>query len=82
MTKNIVYQASIQSDKNVKFYFAFTETFWKICFNKHKLTLNNEKYKTNTALSKYYQQLKDGGNTPIIMRDIIARNKSYSGKGK
>lgn len=45
------------------------------------MTSGNVRYTNSNALSKHFWLLKNGDNSPIIMWDIVAKAKSYNGKG-
>ena len=66
---NIVYQANILAKEkhNInEVYIDMTSLNWKFRSYQHLLSFRNQTFRNQTALSKYYGDLKELGLTPVI----------------
>ena len=72
--ENVVYQANIspkEGNFNEKEYIGESSLKWKFRHYNHSQTFNNPLLRNQTAISKYYWELKDQGLTPIVNWKII-----------
>ena len=66
---NIIYQSNNstkETNTNEKTYICITSLNWKFTYYNHLQSFKNPISKNQTALSKYYWNLKEPGLTPII----------------
>lgn len=84
LTKNIVYKAEITStnEEDAKEYIGMTATTFKERYRNHKTSINNERYATETELSKYVWKLKASGKPVNIKWSILKRASPRSAGGQ
>ena len=82
LQKNVVYRATVKTNRSVKHYIGDTEGTIKerIYNNKHSFT--NRNYSTNTSLTTHIQHLKDKNISPTITREILKLAPAYSKESK
>ena len=79
LTKEIVYQATVKTQKSTETYIGLTANEFKTRWRNHKTSFKNGKKKNDTELSnKYVWQLKDRNQEYDITWNIAARAKAYS----
>ena len=74
---NTVYQANISAKENDnidKAYIGMTSLNWKFRYYNHLQSFRNPPLRNQTALYKYYWDLKELGVTPVINWKIIKRS--------
>ena len=74
LTKNVVYEATVESGSEKKIYIGSTGNDFKTRFNQHNYSFNN-KGKSETELSKYIWLLKDKNTAHKISWRIKQRIK-------
>ena len=76
LTTNLIYQAKITSNipnYQHKIYYGTSEGTFKVRYANHKKSLNIERYKTDTELSKEYWRLKELNAEPQIKFSILKK---------
>ena len=81
LTPNIIYRADVSNNKDseTKFYYGLTETSFKERYRNHKKSLEHERYRYDTELSKYVWELNDQQKSAVIKWSIA---KKVNGKVK
>ena len=72
-----MYQANISAKENDnidKAYIGMTSLNWKFRYYNHLQSFRNSTLRNQTALSKYYWDQKELGQTPVINWEIIKRS--------
>ena len=69
--KNVVYEATIESEKETKTYIGLTSSEFKVRHSSHKTDFKYEKYRNSTTLSAYIWKTKDEGKQHRINWKII-----------
>ena len=73
----IIYKATVSGEEEEKTYIGGTEQTFKKRFPKHKDSIEKEKYKSATSLSKYVWDLKNRGSNFSIKWDIVKESTPY-----
>ena len=74
--KDVIYQATVETASENKFYIGLTSTEFKKRVAKHKTDFKIRKYENSTELSKYIWQLKDKNEKFSLSWKIINRSRS------
>ena len=82
LTSNVVYQATVTSEKSHKTYIGLTEDNFKNRYRNHTASFGDKNKRNATELSKYIWSLKDSFIPYSISWKIIARANSYSNTTK
>ena len=78
LNKNIVYQATVTTQKSRQTYVGMTENPFKIRYGNHKQSFNNIKYRNQTELSKYIWSLKDQTRDFTITWKVLCSASPYN----
>ncbi len=73
LTSCVVYRAQVKAEGKTFTYVGSTEGKFKIRFNNHKSSFNNEKQRLSSELSKKIWLLRDENKTYTIAWDIVRR---------
>ena len=76
--KNVVYQATVESENEEQNYVGLTSTTFKSRHANHKTSFKYESHRKNTSLSKYIWDLKDSGKNYNIKWKILGRAGTFS----
>ena len=76
--KNIVYRATVKTNRSVKQYIGAMEGTIKQRIYNHKLTFTNRNYPSNTSLSSYIWCLKGINISPTITWEILKLIPHYN----
>ena len=74
---NVAYQATIFPKENVidqKNHIEISLVRWKLGYNNHVHSFSHERFRNQTALSKYFWKLKNRGLTLKIQGKILKRS--------
>ena len=82
LEKNIIYQATVKTQKEENTYVGVTETPFKTRYGNHKQSINNPKYKSQTELSKHIWTLKDQNTEFSITWKILRHATPYNSSTK
>ena len=75
---NIVYQAKVKTATDTQTYVGLSSTTFKLRYGNHKMSFNNETYKSKSSLSVYIWKLKEKNENYKIEWDIIGRAQPFS----
>ena len=78
-SEKVVYQATIfplENKKEEKVYFGISAGNWKQRYYNHKHSFTNPTRRNQTALSKWFWNLRDRGLTPYIKWKLIRRSST------
>ena len=82
-TQSVIYKCEVTAENlPKKVYIGLTEKEFKLRFNGHKQSFNNEKYKNSTTLSTYVWSLKANNILPSFKWSVVKKAKSYSNTTK
>ena len=81
-TKNIVYQATVTSQKGSYIYIGACDTEFKKRWYNHKSSFKLEHKRTDTELSKYIWKLREDNITFNLSWKILKQANSYSNTSK
>jgi len=76
--RNIVYQATVATDKDKETYIGLTENTFKTRFTNHKASFKNPKLEKATELSKHIWKLKREKINYSITWKKIKQSRSYN----
>ena len=82
LSKGIVYQATVTTQKREESYVGMTADSFKIRYNNHKQSFNNPTYKNQTELSKYIWYLKEKKSDFQISWKILHYAAPYNNRTK
>ena len=77
LSKEIIYKAEVKTQSSANVYYGVCATTFKKRFANHKKSLNTQKYKEETALSKFIWELKDQNIQYEIAWSIHGRAPAY-----
>ena len=80
--KNIIYQATVSTSENKKYYIGQTSTTFKTRYSVHKASFNKKEKRNSTELSKYIWKLKEENTTYQIHWKILRKEKPYTPASK
>ena len=76
--KNVIYQATVQSENDTQTYVGLTSSTFKARWSNHKTGFEHEKHRKDTTLSKYIWELKDKKTEYDVTWKIIGRANPFS----
>ena len=76
--RNVIYQATVQSENDEQTYVGLTSTTFKARWSNHNTGFEHEKHRTDTTLSKHIWELKDKKVDYKISWKIIGRANIFS----
>lgn len=82
LNKNVVYQATVETENDKKTYVGIAETTFKTRYNNHLSSFRNEGNKNATELSKYIWSVKERKKKFAVTWTILCNAKSYSNISK
>jgi hypothetical protein len=82
LTKNIIYQATVNSDNATHQYIGASENEFKTRYRNHLTSFRHSKYMNSTELSKHIWELKAANINYTIRWKIISRATPYSSVSK
>ena len=77
LTDNVIYEATVTADNDIKTYIGSCSTKFKLRYNDHTSSFRNAQYKNKTELSSYIWQLKEKNLNFNIDWKIIDRANCY-----
>ena len=77
MSSDIVYEATVTSDNEIKKYIGSCSTTFKLRYGNHKQSFKNINKKGETELSNYIWQLKNSNTNYKIDWQIITKSNRY-----
>ena len=80
--RNIIYQASVKTDRGVETYVGLTGDHFKSRFRNHTASFRDQRKKNTTELSKHIWELKNNNTEFTITWKILARASCYSNTTK
>jgi hypothetical protein len=81
LTKNVVYQASVNSEAGTETYIGLTANSFKTRYNNHKATFRSSHLRNSTALSKHVWELLDNNTNFNISWKIIRSADAFNNQG-
>ena len=82
LTKNVIYQATVESNKGNETYIGLTGDQFKTRFRNHTASFKDKNKRNATELSKYIWSLKDSKTEFTLSWKIMARANAYSNTTK
>ena len=82
LTTNVVYQATVESDRNTDTYIGLTADTFKTRYNNHTASFRTETKRNATELSKHIWALQDRKLTYKLTWKIVAHATPYSNTTK
>ena len=80
--RNIIYQASVKTDRGVETYVGLTGDHFTSRFRNHTASFRDQRKKNATELSKHIWELKNNSTKFTITWKILARASCYSNTTK
>ena len=80
LLKSVIYKATVKTNNNSKYYVGLTGNSFKERFNSHSSSFRSEKYRKQTALSKYVWKLKDKGSNYTINWEVLKQSNTVKRK--
>ena len=78
MTKNLIYQTTVNEQNSTETYVGLTGNTLKKRWTAHKSTFRKENRRTSTTLSQHIWKLKDEGKEYSLSWKIIGRAKPFN----
>ena len=82
LTNNVIYQATVVTDKSTETYIGLTENHFKTRYRNHLASFKDKSKKNATHLSRYIWTLKENNLNYDLKWRILARANSYSNTNK
>ena len=76
LSENVIYKATVKTEKCTKTYIGSTGLTFKDRFTKHKYSFRHEKHSNSTTLSQFIWKLKNNNIDFKINWEILARTKN------
>ena len=73
----VIYKATVRAEDEAKFYIGATEQTFKKRYPKHKDSIEKEKHKSSTSLSKHVWEKKKNGTDFTIKWEILKECLPY-----
>ena len=73
---NLIYKASVKTEKYIETYIGSTWLTFKDGFTKHKYNFKHEKYSNTTTLSQFIRKLKNNNIDSKINWEILTHKKN------
>ena len=78
LVKEVVYQATITTERSSETYVGLTATDFKTRWRNHETSFKNDKKRNDTELSKHVWQLKDQKKDFTISWKVLTKAKAYT----
>ena len=82
LMSNVIYQATVVTDKSTETYIGLTENHFKTRYRNHLASFRDKSKKNATNLSRYIWSLKQNNSSYVLRWRILAEANPYSNTNK
>ena len=82
LMSNVIYQATVVTDKSTETYIGLTENHFKTRYRNHLASFRDKSKKNATNLSRYIWSLKENNSSYVLRWRILAEANPYSNTNK